>query len=150
MFALGRPSAATGTRPERALTARIRDRSSVPLAGQGANDANQVAFRVLEPRPLAPIRRSSNAVLCPCLGGVVLLELNAATPFMDNLLFGSRLDSRLHSGRDAPRPRVEGRPRLKSMDLGQVKSWRRHLHPLCRSTARRWLPIVAMSLGRMS
>ena len=52
------------------------------LAGQGANDAYQVAFRVLEPRPLASIRRPSNAFLGPRLRGVVLLELNAATPHL--------------------------------------------------------------------
>ena len=39
------------------------------LAGQGANDADQVAFRVLEPRPLASIRRASNAFLCPTSPG---------------------------------------------------------------------------------
>ena len=52
------------------------------LAGQGANYANPVTFRVLEPRPLASIRRASYAVLCPRLRGVVLLELHATTPHL--------------------------------------------------------------------
>ena len=35
------------------------------LAGQGANDADQVAFWVLEPCPLASIRRPSNDFFRP-------------------------------------------------------------------------------------
>ena len=77
------------------------------LAGQGANDADQVAFRVLEPRPLASIGRPSNAFLCPRLRGVVLLELNAATP---HLFDGSAHFADLNHGlRElARRPRAAG------------------------------------------
>ena len=47
--------------------------------GQGGNDADQVAFRILEPSPLAYTRHPSNAALGPRLWGVVLLEHHAAT-----------------------------------------------------------------------
>ncbi len=83
--------------------------SLVFLARQAANDAEQVAFRVFKPRPLASIRRSSNAVLRPRLGGVVVLELHAATP---HLFDGSARFGDLDDGlREFPR-----RPRLGWID----------------------------------
>lgn len=50
------------------------------LPRQGGDDADQIAFRVFEPRSLASIRRLSDAVLSLRLGGVVLLEGHAPGP----------------------------------------------------------------------
>ena len=56
------------------------------LLGAGGHEADQVAFRVLEPCRLAAARHLGNAVLGSRFWRVVLLELHAATP---HLLDGS-------------------------------------------------------------
>jgi hypothetical protein len=83
------------------------------LPDQGPDNSDQVAFRILEPRPLASIRRPSNAFLCPRLGGVVLLERHSPTP---HLFDGNAHVGDLKDGlRELPR-----RPRCGGVDDEQV------------------------------
>ena len=81
--------------------------------GQSGNDADQVAFRVLEPSSLASTRHPSDAALGSRLWGVVLLELDAATPhLLDRSAHVGHLDDGL---REFPR-----RPGLSGIDEESV------------------------------
>ena len=74
------PGASTGVGREGRKTRK--GPLNLPLPGRGGDDADQVAFRVFEPCPLAPVRRVGNSVVCPRLLGVVVFELDATTPHL--------------------------------------------------------------------
>ena len=79
------------------------------LACQGANDADEVAFRVHEPRPFASIRRPSNAALCPRSGVPYSSNSTPATPHLfDCSAYVGDLNDGLRES--------SGRPRLGGID----------------------------------
>ena len=69
---------------------------SLSADSSGWNKADQVAFRVLEPRRLTSTRHPGNAVLGPRLRRVVLLEHHTTAPHLVNRsAHVSHMDDRL-------------------------------------------------------